>query len=76
MISPSVSPTQPHLVIIKAVRKTDVDGHEQHWEIKVTADLTPAQVGNVAQGLGFLSDTTAKWMVWLLETLGVSGERL
>ena len=53
-----------------------MDGHEQHWEIKVTADLTPAQVGNVAEGLGFLSDTTAKWMVQLLETLGVSGERL
>lgn len=40
-------------------------------KIQSIVDLTSEQVGIVSQALSPLSDTTAKWIVGLLETLGV-----
>lgn len=63
------------LAVIKVVLKTDVDVHEEQHKIPSVVDSTSEQVGIVSQVLGPLSGTTAKWMVRLLETPGVSVTR-
>lgn len=62
---------QMALVVIKVVPQTDVDMHEQQGKMQSGVDLTTEQVGIVSQVSGPLNDTTAKWMVGLLETPGV-----
>lgn len=62
---------QMALVVTKVVSRTDMDVQAQQGKVQTAADLTSEQVGIVSQVSGPLNDTTAKWMVGLLETPGV-----